>query len=208
MLSEAGYEPLVTADVEDALHLVQENRPNLALLDMVLRDFNGLDLMQAIFDIAEMPVIFLSAYGRDDIIARAFDMGASDYIVKPFSPKELAARVRATLRREMALNRVEPSEPYVLGDLIISYDERQVSVAGSPVQLTVREYSLLRALSLNAGRVLTHQQLLRQLWGREDYAETASLRTVVRRLRRKLGDNADSPRYIFTEPRVGYRMPI
>ena len=206
-LSEAGYEPLVTADPEEALHLTQENRPNLALLDLVLRDFNGLDLMQEIFDIAEMPVIFLSAYGRDDIIARAFDMGASDYIVKPFSPTELVARVRAALRREIGHNRAEPSEPYILGDLTINYDERLVSVAGRPVRLTAREYSLLRALSLNAGQVLTHRQLLRQLWGREDYAETGSLRTVVRRLRRKLGDAADSPRYIFTESRVGYRMP-
>ena len=162
--------------------------------------------MQAIVDIADVPVIFLSGYGRDDAIARAFEMGADDYIVKPFSPTELGARIQAALRRRAAPARVEPTEPYVLGDLTIDYAERRVTVAGSPVQLTATEYDLLFELSANAGRVLTHTQLLHLVWGLTISGDARVIRSHLMRLRRKLGEDAASPRYIFAEPRVGYRM--
>ncbi len=155
-LSEAGYVVVATGDPEEALGLMEQNRPHLALLDLTLLGTDGIELMQAIVDIADVPVIFLSGYGRDDTIARAFEMGADDYIVKPFSPTELRARIQAALRRRAAPERVEPAEPYVLGDLTIDYAERRVTVAGSPVQLTATEYGLLFELSANAGRVLTH----------------------------------------------------
>ena len=154
-----------------------------------------------------MPVIFVSVYGQDDVIVRAFDMGAVDYVVKPFSPTELAARIRAALRRRAGPHPAEPSEPYSLGDLSIDYPGHRVAVAGRPVRLTPTEYELLVELSVHAGRVLTHDQLLQRVWGPQRTGEPWLVREVVKRLRRKLGDDADNPAYIFTEPRVGYRMP-
>ena len=156
---------------------------------------------------ADVPVIFVSAYGKDQVIAQAFEQGAADYIVKPFSPTELVARVRAALRRQADPYRIESLEPYVLGDLTINYDERRVTVANQPVELTATEYGLLCELSVNAGRVLTYDQLLRRVWGQTKSSDVRVIRAVVRRLRRKLDDDASSPTYIFTKPRVGYRMP-
>ena len=206
-LSSAGYDPVVTADPEEALSLMEENRPRLVLLDMMLPGYDGIELMEDIFNIADLPVVFLSAYGQDDIIARAFETGASDYIVKPFTPTELVARVKAALRRQGERHRIEPSEPYVMGDLTVDYIVRHVSLAGHPVSLTAKEYDLLHALSVDGGRVLTHQDLLRRVWGPGKRGDVRSLRTLLRRLRLKLGENASDPKYIFAEPRVGYRMP-
>ena len=206
-LSEAGFTPIVTPDPKEALLLTAEQRPHLVLLDLVLPDSNGIDLMKDILRMADVPVIFVSGYGRDQVIAQAFEKGATDYIVKPFSPTELVARVRAALRRQAGPYRDEPSEPYVLGDLTIDYAERRVTVAGQPVQLTAAEYELLFELSVNGGRVLTHDQLLRGVWGLTNSGDVRVIRTLVKRLRRKLDDDASSPMYIFAEPRVGYRMP-
>ena len=206
-LAEEGFAPIVTPDPAEALLLAEEENPHLVLLDLVLPESDGIDLMKSILRITEVPVIFVSGYGKDQIIARAFEQGATDYIVKPFSPTELVARVRAALRRQMEPYQLEPTEPYVLGDLTIDYAERYVTVTGQPVQLTASEYELLFELSVNAGRVLTHAQLLRRVWGLTNTGDVRLLRTLVRRLRRKLGDDASNPTYIFAEPRVGYRMP-
>ena len=138
-LSDAGFDPVVTADPEEALPLVEERRPDLVLLDMMLPDADGIELMRDILAVADVPVIFLSAYGREEVVARAFESGAVDYIVKPFSPTELVARVRAALRRGAGAYRSEPPEPYVQGDLTIDYAERLVTLAGRPVQLTATE---------------------------------------------------------------------
>ena len=178
--------------------------PHLVLLDLMLPGIDGIELMAEIRGVADVPVIFVSAYGQDRLVARAFNMGADDYVVKPFSPTELSARIGAVLRRRAA---PEPSEPYVLQDLVINYAERLVTLAGEPVRLTAIEYRTLAALSANAGRVSTYEYLLKRIWGTEDAEEIGPLRTVVNTLRRRLGDNAKDPAYIFTELRVGYRMP-
>ena len=206
-LSRAGYAPVVTTDPDEALRIVESDRPRLVLLDLMLPGSDGIELMGSILDIAEVPVIFLSAYGRDEIIARAFEAGATDYMVKPFSPTELVARVRGALRRRMAASTGEPSEPFVLGDLVIDYAERRASVAGRSVHLTPTEYELLFELSVNAGRVLTFDALLDRVWGLGRSGDRGSVRTYVKRLRRKLREDAGNPKYIFAEPRVGYRMP-
>ena len=203
-LVRSGYEPTVTADPEEALRLLEEERPDLVLLDLVLPGTDGIDLMREIAETRDVPVIFLSAYGQDQLVARAFDMGAADYVVKPFSPTELSARIRAALRRREV---PKPSEPFVLGDLTINYDERRVSLAGRPVRLTAIEYRTLAELSANAGRVLTYEHLLRRVWGLDADADVRPMRTVISSLRRKLSDNAENPVYILTELRVGYRMP-
>ena len=203
-LLKSGYTPFVTGDPEEALRLVAEEKPDLVLLDLMLPGTDGIELMKDILGAGDVPVIFLSAYGRDELIARAFDMGAVDYVVKPFSPTELAARIRAALRKRAAS---EPSEPYVLGDLTIDYAERRVTLAGRPLPLIAMEYRLLAELSANAGRLLTYEHLLERVWGEKSSGDVRPMRTIVSKLRRKLGDDADNPTYIFTEPRVGYRMP-
>ena len=154
-LTGAGYTLAATGDPEEALRLMAEEKPQLVLLDLVLPGIDGVELMQGLRGIASVPVIFLSAYGQEDLIARAFDMGAADYVVKPFAPTELAARIRAALRRGAS---PEPLEPYVLGDLAVNYAERLVTLAGSPVTLTAIEYRTLAELAANAGRVLTYAQ--------------------------------------------------
>ena len=164
-LSKLGYAPIVTADPEAVERLIEAEKPHLVLLDLMLPGTDGIELMKGIFDIADVPVIFLSVYGQDDVIARAFDTGAADYVVKPFSPTELAARIRAALRRRRATARPEPTGPCVLGELTIYYAERRVTVGGQPIQLTAIEHQLLVELSVHAGLVLTHDHLLQQVWG-------------------------------------------
>ena len=206
VLTRAGYEPIVTADPHEAVRLMESERPQLVLLDLVFPDTDGIELMQDILDISEVPVIFLTAYGRDLNIERAFDRGATDYMAKPFSPTELTARIRAALRKQAGLGHDEPPEPFEMGNLSIDYSRRRIQVSGRQVHLTPIEYDLLRVLSMNAGRALSHEQLLRRVWNVTTAGDPQVVRTHIRRLRRKLGDEADNPAYILTEPGVGYRM--
>ena len=199
-LADAGFAPLVTGDHREMSRILQAEKPRLVLLDLMLPGTDGVQLMQTVPELADQPVIFISGYGRDETIASAFEAGADDYIVKPFSPTELVARIRAALRR-----RADPV-PMVLGDLAIDYDRRRVTVAGRAVELTATEYELLRVLSQGAGRVLTHDTLLRRVWNGRT-ADPKIVRAYVKRLRSKLGDDAQRPAYILTERRVGYRMP-
>ena len=198
-LAEAGYAPLVTGDHGELAQIIRAEKPALVLLDLMLPGTDGVELMQTVPELADMPVIFISGYGRDETIARALEAGAEDYIVKPFSPTELTARVRAALRR-----RSYPA-PFTLGELAIDYDRRRVSVAGRPVALTATEYELLRVLSQGAGRVLTHETLLRRVWAGRGGGPKI-VRAYVKRLRSKLGDDAADPAWIFNERGVGYRM--
>ena len=199
-LSAAGYAPVVTGDHRDVSRLIRTEKPRLVLLDLMLSGTDGIEMMERVPELADQPVIFISGYGRDETIARALETGGADYIVKPFSPTELTARVRAALR-----GRAE-AEPFVSGDLAVHYERRQATVAGRPVRLTATEYELLRVLSLNAGRVTTYDTLMRQVWGRRETGDTELVRTFIRKLRRRLGDDAASPSYIQTERGVGYRM--
>ena len=201
-LVKAGYAVIAATDPGDVPHLIEEDKPHLALLDLMLPGVDGIDLMQQVVDTVSMPVIFVSAYGQDRLIARAFEAGAADYVVKPFSPTELVARIRAALRKREV---PEPAEPYILGDLTIDYAARSVTLAGRQIRLTPIEYRTLAELSLNAGRVTPYEHLLQRVWGVE--ADMAPMRTVITTLRRSLGDDAGDPTFIFTEPRVGYRMP-
>ena len=205
-LTKAGYTPVVTGDPEEVSRLMAEEAPRLILLDLMLPGSDGMELMKGIREVSDVPVIFLSAYGQDEVVARAFDMGAADYVVKPFSPTELAARIRATLRKRAAPELAEPSEPYVRGDLTVDYARRRVTVAGRPVQLTAIEYRMLVELSANAGRALTHEHLLQRVWGPDKGEGSGPVRNIVKRLRRKLGDDPGNPAFIFAVPRVGYRM--
>ena len=203
-LAKAGYAVIATGDPEDVPRLVEEQKPNLVLLDLMLPGIDGMDLMKEIVSAVDIPVIFVSAYGQDQLVAKAFEMGADDYVVKPFSPTELVARIKAALRRRTTS---EPPVPYVAGDLTIDYAERLVTLGGNPIDLTAIQYRLLVELSANAGRVLTYEHLLRRVWGSDGNADVRPMRTAISAIRGKLGDDADNPAYIFTKLRVGYSMP-
>ena len=200
-LAEAGYAPLVTGDPGELLRILRTEKPRLVLLDLMLPGTDGIQLMQTVPELADLPVIFISGYGRDETIVRALEAGADDYIVKPFSPTELTARIRAVLRRRAA------PVAFVLGTLAIDYDQRRVTVAGRRVELTATEYELLRVLAQDAGRVLTHETLLRRVWAGRPAAAPKIVRAYVKRLRDKLADEADRPALIVNERGVGYRMP-
>ena len=200
-LAQAGYAPLVTGDPEELPELVRTERPCLVLLDLMLPGADGIELMETVPELADVPVIFISAYGRDETVAKALEKGAADYLVKPFSATELTARIQAALRK-----RAGP-ETFVLGDLAVHYEERRVTVGGRPVRLTATEYELLRLLTVNAGRVSTYESLIRQLWNGPDAGDPDRIRTFIKQLRRKLGDDPKRPAWILNERGVGYRVP-
>ena len=200
-LEAAGYRPFLTGDPRELPGLLRNKRPDLVLLDLMLPGADGIELMERVIGLADLPVIFISGYRGDETIAKALEMGAVDYIVKPLSVTELKARIEVALRKE-----IEP-EPFQLLDMSIHYGQRRVTIAGFPVELTATEYELLRTLSAHAGRVLTHDFLLRRVWGDREYADIRVVRAFVKTLRRKLGDDAASPTYIISERGVGYRMP-
>ncbi|MCY3663621.1 MAG: ATP-binding protein [bacterium] len=202
-LADAGYTPILTGDPGEVEQLLGAEKPDLVLLDLVMPDTDGFDLLKRIPSIRDVPIIILSGRGGDQHIARAFEMGAADYVVKPFSPTELLARIRAALRRRAVS---QQTVPYLTGDLMINYLDRSVTVADRPLKLTPTEYKLLFELSIDAGRVRTYDQLLERVWGEDSEGDAQRVRTTVKDLRRKLGDDARNPSYIFTESGVGYRM--
>ena len=200
-LTRAGYAVRVTGEPSEMAGLIRGERPQLVLLDLMLPGADGIELMAEVAELSDMPVIFISGYGRDETIARAFEAGAADYIVKPFSATELTARVGAALRARAG------SAPFGLGELVIDYERRRVTMRGRAVALTATEYEILRILSVNAGRVVTSKSLLRQAWDAREPTDTERVRAFVKQLRAKLGDDAARPVYIINERGVGYRMP-
>ena len=204
-LSEAGYRPVVTGDVDEVSSLLESERPQLVLVNLVLPGIDGFELLRRIRTDSHVPVIVLSGRGGGQDIAKAFELGVADYVVKPFSPAELVARIGATLRQAAAYPH-GGLEPYTCGDLVINHLERSVTVAGKPVRLTPTEYKLLFELSRFPGRVLTHDQLLNSVWSEDRPADQRLLRSFVKNVRQKLGDDARNPSYIFTQSGVGYRL--
>ena len=205
-LEEGGYRVAITSDSEGALSMVETEEPDLVLLDLMLQGTNGLEVLKRIREFSGVPVIFLSARSKEEDVVKALRAGADDYILKPFAPSELLARIEAALRRRIRPDKLEAVPPFVLNDLAIDFARRDVTIEGEHISLTATEYKLLYELATHAGRVLTHDQILQRVWGPEYSGESQLVRSFVRNLRRKLGDNAKSPRYILTEPQVGYRV--
>ena len=206
-LSKAGYAPTVTGEPEEALPNVRRcsAKRGSSGSDAAADRRHRADATHAreVRRADHFPV----AYGQDEVVAKAFDAGADDYVVKPFSTTELAARIRAVLRRREPNRPDEPDEPFVLGELKIDFPKHAVSLAGRPIVLTATEYKMLFELAINPGRVLDHDHLLKQVWGAVNSGDAGLVRTVVKRLRGKLGEDASRPNYIFTHSGVGYRMP-
>ena len=200
-LAGAGYAVRSTTEPDEIADIVRSERPQLVLLDLMLPGTGGIELMSEISELSDLPVIFISGYRRDETIARAFEAGAADYIVKPFSPTELTGRVGAALRARAG------AAPFILGTLAIDYGRRRVTVDGRAVALTMTEYEILRILSVNAGRVVTSEALLRLAWKTWRPTNTGHVRAFVKQVRAKLGDDAANPSWIFNERGVGYRMP-
>ena len=200
-LTAAGYAPVVTGEHAELSQIIRSENPRLVLLDLMLPGTDGIALMESVPELADLPVVFISGYGRDETVAKALKAGAADYIVKPFSPTELTARVEAALRR------VARPESFTLGDLAIHYEARRVTIAGRETTLTSTEYELLRVLSLNAGRVVTYEALLRQIWSGRKAGDLDLVRNFVKRLRAKLGEDAANPTWVFNVRGVGYRIP-
>ena len=207
-LKKVGFVPVTTGDPEEVPGLVEQHRPQLVLLDLVLPGTDGIEMMRTLFNDADIPVVFLSAYAHEEAIDRALAAGAADYMIKPFSPTELVSRIRVALRKSMVTVQSLPKTPLVLGELTIDYARRRVALGGRDVRLTVIEYRLLVELSMNAGTILTHEHLLGTVWRRRGSVDTRSLRSAIRSLRHKLGDEAADPTYIFNQPRVGYGLGV
>ena len=199
-LAAAGYAPVTAAAPGEVARLVETKHPALAALDLMLPGADGLELMRTLPALADLPVILVSAYGRGETVARALEAGAADYIVKPFSPAELVARVGVELNRHAAPG------PFVLGDLIIDRANRRVTVAGRPVRLTAIEYKLLHTLSLDAGGTTTYEALQRRVWGDRGGANPETARNAIGKLRSKIGDDAGNRKYILSERGRGCRM--
>ena len=201
-----GYSPLVARAPEDADHLIETEQPNVILLDASLFRVEGPGLFEHLAATTNARIILLTDRDSEQDLAVALEKGAFDYIANPFSSAELLARVNMASRWRPAFGQPTPLGIYQLHDLTVDYAGRTVTVGGQRVRLTATEYELLFQLSTNGGRVLTHEQLLQRVWGQDYSGGSQVLRTYVKYLRNKLGDNAKNPKYILTEPRIGYRM--
>ena len=206
VLSSAGFTPVVTNTPDKIERLIETENPHVVLVEAILSRTEWSELMEGIRRVSDAPVIFVSGEGGDEKIERAFELGAADYLAKPFTPTELVARTNAALRGRQSPTAGAPPKPFVLEDLTIDYVLRSVTLAGNPVQLTATEYKLLYELSTAAGQVLTYEQLLRRALGPLYSTDTRIVHTYVKQLRNKLGDDARRPRYIFNVPRVGYQI--
>ena len=207
-LTEAGYTPLATWDPGEVERLIAIERPHLVLLGSALVGTDGLEVMQNVLRLTDAPVVLLSGQGgnREWDVALALEAGADDYVARPFSSTELVARIGAALRRREAPEREAYRESFQFEDLSIDYARRRVTLSGRVVAMTDTEYRLLCELAVNAGRTLSRERLMDRVWLERGSVDSKIVRAYVKRVRRKLGESADNPTYIFNEPRVGYRL--
>ncbi len=203
-LQAHGFEVVLAADGEAALDAAALQPPDVVILDLGLPDRDGIEVVRQLREWSSVPILILSVRGAEREKVLALDSGADDYLTKPFGMDELLARVRAALRRAAGQGRGEPVLEF--DELRIDLASRVVTVAGREVHLTPTEYELLRELAVNAGRVLTHQMLLTNVWGPASADATHYLRVYINQLRQKLEPEPTRPRYIVTEPGVGYRF--
>jgi len=197
-----GYEVLTASTAAEALNQVSRQVPDLVILDLAMPEMSGLEVCRRVREFSSVPIIVLSAKGSESDKVAALDLGADDYVTKPFGMDELLARVRAVLRRLSATN----DRVLVVGDVTIDIDEHRVVVGGKEIRLTPKEFDVFKYLVNNAGKVVTHRALLQTVWGWESTDQTEYLRVFINQLRRKIEVDASHPHYLITEPWVGYRF--
>jgi two-component system, OmpR family, KDP operon response regulator KdpE len=193
---------------EEGIREATSRQPDLILLDLGLPDKDGLEVIRRVREFSTAPIIVISARGQEKDKITALDLGADDYVAKPFAIGELMARVRATLRRSLALALDQPGGTVRFGNVEVNLEKREVTVGGAEVHLTPNEYRLLQVLLVNAGKVMTHRQLLNEVWGPNQIEQSQYLRVYVANLRRKLEADPARPRFLQTEPGVGYRLNL
>ena len=197
-----GYEVLTASSGKEALDQLSKQVPDLVILDLAMPEMSGLEVCRRVREFSTVPIIILSAKGSESDKVAALDLGADDYVTKPFGMDELLARARAVLRRLATTN----DRVITVGDVTIDIDERRVVVGGKEIRLTPKEFDVFKYLVNNAGKVVTHRALLQTVWGWESTDQTEYLRVFINQLRRKIEVDASHPHYLITEPWVGYRF--
>jgi len=205
-LRAGGYQVLQAANAAEGLALAATQSPDLVILDLGLPDREGHEVLAELRQWSSVPVLMLSVRSAESEKVRALDNGANDYVTKPFGMQELMARLRALLRHHPATGAADVPPRYDDGHLAIDLARREVSLDGKQIALTRKEYAVLSLLLRHAGRVISQQQLLREVWGATHVQDTHYLRIVLGRLRQKLGDDPAAPRWLKTEPGIGYRF--
>lgn len=195
-----------TDNGKDGLSTAASNPPDIILLDLGLPDMDGLDVIRQIREWSAVPILILSARGQERDKIAGLDGGADDYLTKPFGVGELLARIRVLLRRSVAIDRSETATVFMLGDIRVDFDSRQVFRGEEEIHLTPIEYKLLAALIHHQGKVVTHRQLLVEVWGPSYSDQNHYLRIYILQLRRKIENDPNLPRFIVTEPGIGYRL--
>ncbi len=202
-----GFDVETARNGEEALGKVERTEPDLVLLDILLPgELDGYAVCRAVREHSPVPVIMLTAKAQENDKIRGFEAGADDYLTKPFSSRELLARVKAVLRRSQSPDLPRPSKPVSCGDLVVDLAQRRVMVRGKEIILTATEYRLLAELAQNAGKVLLHEELLTRVWGADYRDEVDYLRAYVRYLRRKIEDDPAQPRHLLSRPGIGYLL--
>jgi two-component system, OmpR family, KDP operon response regulator KdpE len=202
ILRDAGFEVVTAQTAQEALDAAALRAPDAAIVDLILPDGNGIDVCRSIREWSELPILVLSAVGEETEKIRALDAGADDYVTKPFAPGELIARLNAALRRAGPAE--EPSVS--IDGLEVDLAGHRVSLQGEEIHLTPKEFDLLRVLARNRGRLMTHRALLGEVWGHAYEEDTHTLRVHIANLRRKIEPDPAAPRYIRTDPGIGYRF--
>jgi two-component system, OmpR family, KDP operon response regulator KdpE len=202
-LTSHGYSVVEAASGEEALEKLRAERPDLIILDVNMPGISGLETCAEIRTSSDVPIIMLTIRNSERDKVQALDAGADDYVVKPFGVQELMARIRAALRRSAP---GDATPAFLTDDLKIDFDKRVVTVKNNPVRLTPKEFELLRHLVANQGKTLAHRRLLQAVWGPDYGEETEYLRVFINQLRKKIEPDPHKPRYILTEPWVGYRF--
>ena len=206
VLTGNGYDVVLAHSGAEAFSMVSSHCPDLVVLDLGLPDIDGMDIIESIREWTQLPIIVVSARTLDKDKVEALDKGADDYITKPFSAAELLARVRVAIRHTRASGIMAGSKKYVSRDLTVDYDKHMVTVNGENCHLTQNEYKIVALLSRCAGKVLTYDFIMKELWGPQSRGSNQILRVNMANIRRKIEKNPADPKYIFTEVGVGYRM--
>jgi two-component system, OmpR family, KDP operon response regulator KdpE len=203
-LESRGYTVDTAETGEEGIVAFENRRPDLLILDLLMPRMSGIDVVRKLRAVSTIPIIVLSAIGEEAQKVEALEIGADDYMTKPFGMEELFARIRSLLRR--AAGATSSAPVFLAGGLSVNFDRREVSLDGQPVKLTPTEYDLLKYMIEHAGKVLTHRMLLQEVWGQAYVDQAQYLRVFVGQLRRKIEKHPGRPRYILTDPGVGYRF--